>query len=118
MELAALPSARASTVWDKVNVRVDTAAVAAWTSAFAIVFYLTLRNGGYDTVVRSQVGIAVWWIVLLCALAGLLPGRIERAGWVAIGLFVAFAAWTGLAVGWSTNVESTVVELGRLAAYL
>src|SRR5262249_2315242 len=33
-------------------------------------------------------------------------------------LLGAFAAWTGLAVGWSENAESTVVELGRLVAYL
>jgi hypothetical protein len=97
---------------------VDAAAVATWTSAFAIVLYLSLRNGGYDTIVRSQVGVAVWWVLLLTALAGILPARIGRAGWVAIGLLAAFAAWSALAVAWSGNVESTVLELGRLAAYL
>ena len=50
-------------------------AIAAWTLAFSVVFYLALSNGGYDTIVRSQVGIAVWWIVLLGALAGVLPMR-------------------------------------------
>jgi hypothetical protein len=100
------------------SVEVDAPAVGAWTSAFSIVAYLALRDGGYDTVVRSQVGIAVWWIVLLSALAGVLPGRIGVAGWTAIGLFGAFAAWTTVAVGWSENVESTVVEVGRLSAYL
>jgi hypothetical protein len=105
-------------VRDRVVERVDASAVAAWTSAFAIVLYLALRNGGYDTVVRSQIGVAVWWIVLLSALAGALPGRIGRAGWGAVGLLSAFAAWTGIAVAWSENVESTVLELGRLATYL
>lgn len=118
MEFAALAPARPWTFRDRVSVRVDAPAAAAWTSAFAIVAYLALRDGGYDTVVRSQVGVAVWWIVLLSALAGVLPGRIGQAGWVAIGLLGAFAAWTGLAVGWSGNAESTVVEFGRLAAYL
>jgi hypothetical protein len=45
--------------------RVDAPAVAAWTLAFATVAYLALSNGGYDTIVRSQVGVAVWWTVLL-----------------------------------------------------
>jgi hypothetical protein len=49
--------------------------VAAWTLAFAVVFYLAMSNGGYDTIVRSQVGIAVWWIVPLGALTGVLPMR-------------------------------------------
>ncbi|MEA2218426.1 MAG: hypothetical protein QOJ35_1052, partial [Solirubrobacteraceae bacterium] len=52
----------------RVVARVDPPALAAWTLAFAVVFYLALSNGGYDTIVRSQVGVAVWWIVLLGAL--------------------------------------------------
>jgi hypothetical protein len=48
----------------------------------------------------------------------MLPARTGRAGWVAIGLLAAFAAWTAVAVVWSGNAESTVLELGRLAAYL
>ena len=63
-------------------------AVAAWTLAFTVVAYLALRDGGYDTVVRSEVAVALWWIVLLAALAGILPARIGRAGWVAIGLLL------------------------------
>ena len=98
--------------------RLDPAAAAAWTLAFALVAYLALSNGGYDTIVRSQAGIAVWWIVLLGALAGILPARIGAAGWVAIGLLAAFAAWTGLAIGWSESAERSAVELGRVAAYL
>src|SRR5829696_4700867 len=81
--------------------RVDAPALAAWTLAFAVVAYLALSNGGYDTIVRSQVGIAVWWIVLLAALAGILPARIGVAGWVAIGLLGGFALWIGVATGWS-----------------
>ena len=98
--------------------RVDPPALAAWTLAFAVVAYLALSNGGYDTVVRSQVGIAVWWIVLLGALAGVLPLRFGFAGWVAIGLLGGFALWTGLAAGWSESAERSVVELGRVATYL
>ncbi|HEV7806841.1 MAG TPA: O-antigen ligase family protein [Solirubrobacteraceae bacterium] len=98
--------------------RVDGSAITAWTLAFAVVAYLALRNGGYDTIVRSEVGIAVWWIVLLGALAGILPARVGVLGWVAIGLLAAFAAWTGLATGWSESAERSTIELGRVATYL
>jgi hypothetical protein len=98
--------------------RIDPPALAAWTLAFAVVAYLALSNGGYDTVVRSQVGVAVWWIVLLGALAGVLPLRFGVAGWTAIGLLAGFALWTGLAMGWSESAERTSIELGRVATYL
>ena len=119
MELtAASRSAGSLALPRRLAARLDPAAVAAWTLAFALVAYLALSNGGYDTIVRSQVGVAVWWIVLLGALAGILPGRIGRAGWVAIGLLAGFALWTGLATGWSESAERSSIELGRLATYL
>ena len=102
----------------RIAARVDPPALAAWALAFAVVLYLALSNGGYDTVVRAQVGIAVWWIVLLGALTGVLPMRFGRAGWVAIGLLAGFAMWTGLAMGWSESAERTSIELGRVAMYL
>ena len=102
----------------RIAARVDLPAVAAWTLAFAVVAYLALCNGGYDTIVRSQVGIAVWWIVLLGALAGVLPMRFGRAGWAAIGLLGGFALWTGLATGWSESADRTSIEFGRVAMYL
>ncbi len=102
----------------RVLLRLDPPAAAAWTLAFALVAYLALSNGGYDTVVRSQAGIAVWWVVLLGALAGILPARLGRASWVAIGLLAAFAVWTGLAATWSESAERSAVELGRVATYL
>ena len=98
--------------------RVDPPALAAWTLAFSSVAYLALSNGGYDTVARSEVGIAIWWIVLLGCLAGVLPARIGRAAWVPIGLLAAFAAWTGLAIGWSESAERSAIELGRVATHL
>ncbi|MEA2156462.1 MAG: hypothetical protein QOE11_2602 [Solirubrobacteraceae bacterium] len=118
MELAASRSTSALAQPHRLTARLHPPAVAAWTLAFAVVAYLALSNGGYDTVVRSQVGIAVWWIVLLGALAGVLPARIGRVGWVAIGLLAGFALWTGLATGWSESAERSTIELGRIATYL
>ncbi|HEX4466105.1 MAG TPA: O-antigen ligase family protein [Solirubrobacteraceae bacterium] len=118
MELTASGTSAALTRPRRLVARLGTPAVAAWTLAFAVVAYLALSDGGYDTIVRSQVGVAVWWIVLLGALAGILPGRIGKAGWVAIGLLAAFALWTGLATGWSESAERSTIELGRVATYL
>ncbi|MDA0163860.1 O-antigen ligase family protein [Solirubrobacter ginsenosidimutans] len=110
--------ARAAARSRSLAARVDPQALAAWTLAFALVCYLALRGGGYDTVVRSEVGVAIWWIVLLAAAAGVLPMRFRVPGLVAIGLLAGFVAWTGLAVTWSESSERSVVELGRVAAYL
>jgi O-antigen ligase len=118
MELTATRRPRAWALPRRVTWRADPPAVAAWTLAFTMVAYLALRDGGYDTVVRSEVAVALWWIVLLAALAGILPTRIPAAGWATIGLLGAFAAWTGLAIGWSESAERSAVELGRVAAYL
>ena len=98
--------------------RIDRPALSAWTLGFALVTYLALRDGGYDTVVRSEVGVAVWWIVLLAVLAGVLPARIGWAGWVATALLTGFAIWTGIAIDWSQSAESSVLELGREATYV
>lgn len=118
MDSLAAPVATASLVPRRVAARVDPAAAASWTLAFALVTYLALRNGGYESIVRSEAGIAVWWLVLLGALAGLLPGRVNRTALVAIGLLAAFTVWTGIAIGWSESADRSVTELGRLAAYL
>ena len=92
--------------------------LAAWGLGFAAPLYLALRGGGYEAVLRDQVGVAVWWIVLLGVLLGVLPGiRPTRAQLLAIGALVLFAAWTGLGVLWSQNREHTVAELSRLSTY-
>ncbi len=86
---------------------------------FALVLYLALQGGGYDAIVRSEIGIAVWWTVLLGAIVGILPtARLSRAAWAGIGLLAAFAAWNALAVSWSESEERTVVELARVATYV
>ncbi|MDP2710967.1 MAG: O-antigen ligase family protein [Solirubrobacteraceae bacterium] len=118
MELTASHGTGALTRTRRLTTRLDPPAIAAWTLAFSVVSYLALSNGGYDTIVRSQVGIAVWWIVLLGALAGVLPARFGVAGWTAVGLLAGFALWTGVATGWSESAERSTIELGRVAAYL
>jgi hypothetical protein len=93
--------------------------LAAWTLGFVPVLYLALRGGGYDLVIRSEVGLAAWWAVLLGVLTGVIPlQRFGRLTWLAVGLLGAFALWTGIAATWSESAENTVTELGRLIADL
>ena len=99
--------------------RIDFRALGAFTLGFAPVLYLALRGGGYDRIVYSEVGLAVWWLVLLGALAGVLPlGRIGVLAWVTAGFLGAFVLWTLIASGWSASAERTVDEVGRVATYL
>ena len=93
--------------------------LAAWALGFLPVVYLSLRGGGWDPVVRNEVGIAVWWIVLIAAALGLIPlARVRTMGWVALALFAAFAVWTALGIGWSESGERTFAELSRVLTYL
>ena len=65
-------------------------AAAGYALPFLLVFYLALRGGGYDSIVRGEVGIAVWWVVLLGAAVGALPAtRMSRSGWIMLGLLAA-----------------------------
>jgi hypothetical protein len=91
----------------------------AWLLPFVLVLYLALEGGGYDAIVRSEVGLAAWWAVLLGSLIGVLPrARIGRAGWAMLGILAAFAVWTGLGIGWSESAERSAGELARVASLL
>lgn len=91
--------------------------VAAWTIPFLLFTYLGLNNGGYDLIERSEVGIAIWWLILVGALAGSIS--LPKGGWAgkaALGLLLLFAAWTALSLIWTGSAERTGTELGRVAA--
>jgi O-antigen ligase len=86
---------------------------------FALVLYLALQGGGYDVVVRGEVGIAIWWILLLGALVGALPVRaLGRAELVGVGLLLAFAVWTALGISWSPSSERSVEEAARVLIFV
>jgi hypothetical protein len=99
--------------------RFDWAGAATWLLAALLVVYLALENGGYDPIPRGQVGIAVWWLVLLgVAIEALpVPGR-SKAGLAALGLLSGFGVWTALAMGWTQSEERTATEMARVATYL
>ncbi len=117
MELAATPVPRSrpfGAIW-----WLDRRALGAWTLGFAPVLYLALRGGGYDLVIRSEVGMAAWWLVLLGVLVGVVSlGHIGHLGWVTVALLATFLVWTLIATGWTQSVERTVTEVGRLSTFL
>lgn len=100
---------------DKLNAR--TASI--WALAGGLVLYLAVDGGGYGVVVHSQVGIVVWWVVLVAAAWGLFPARrLTRAGWAALLLFAGFVAWTAIASTWSLSTERSLSDLSLVSGYL
>jgi tetratricopeptide (TPR) repeat protein len=86
---------------------------------FAPIVYLALSGGGYDIIVRSELGLVACWAVLLGVLVGVLPrAGLTRASWIAVVLLGASLAWTWIATGWSFSAERTLVEVARIATYL
>jgi hypothetical protein len=110
---------RAESWWPRLTTRLDGNLLAIWVLACGLVLYLAFAGGGYDLVIHSQVGILVWWIVLLGAAWGLLPaGGVSRAGLAGLGLFGAFVAWTALGSTWSISTERSLSDLSLVAGYL
>jgi O-Antigen ligase len=91
-------------------------------AAFAISAFLVLvlafNGGGYDVVIRHQVGLAIWAAIALGLGVGILPrARLTPAAWVAIGGFAALAALTLLSHVWTESDERTTEELARVLEY-
>src|SRR5206468_2105216 len=106
---AVLPSARPLPTRPALPDEVARRLVSA-VAAVAVVL-LALKGGVYDEVLRGQVGLLLWWAVLLGALVGLVPGRLSAAAWVALGLLVAFTAWIALSIAWSESPTRSAAEL-------
>jgi O-Antigen ligase len=116
MESVAVQSAAP---WSRALRRVDVGAVRTWALAGGLVLYLGLEGGGYDIVVRNQVGVVLWWVVAVCTIWGILPRtRLTRSAWTALALFAGFVTWTALASTWSLSSERSLQELSRVACYL
>jgi hypothetical protein len=99
--------------------KVDSQAIAVWLLGFALVVYLGLNGGGYDPIVRNQLGIAVWWGVLLGLAVGALPlNRLRFGSWAALGLLGAYVAWVALSLVWTDATHNTLEEVGKVVTYL
>jgi hypothetical protein len=99
--------------------RIDFQAAATWLLGFGLVVYLALKGGGYEPIVRDQLGIAIWWGVVLGLAVGALPvSRLRRGSWVALGLLAAYVVWVALSIAWSRTPAGSFEDLGRVATYL
>ena len=99
--------------------RLDPAGFAAWLVPAVAIVYLALNNGGYGVVERSEIGIAVWWLLLVGTLVGALPiAGGTNAGRALLIVLAAFAAWTALSLTWTESEERTSIELARTLTYL
>src|SRR5215212_1601603 len=99
--------------------RPDLGAVGAWIFGAAVIVYLALRNGGYDAIPREQVGVAVWWIVLIGVAAGVFqPLRAGRPLLLILVPLALYAAWTVASFAWTDSAERTGVEVARVVTYL
>jgi hypothetical protein len=99
--------------------RIEWNAVVTWVLCFGLVAYLGIEGGGYDPLVHDQVGIGVWWVLLVGVMVGALP-RIgpSRLAMVAFGMLAAFVLWTALSLIWTESAERTAAELARALTYL
>jgi hypothetical protein len=80
--------------------------------------YAALRGGSYDIVVRQEEGIALWWILALGFVVGLLPRvRLPRALMVPLAAVTLLALWTGISLAWTESDERTLAELARVVLY-
>lgn len=101
------------------RVQIDTPALALWALPFTLVFYLGVRGGGYDELVRGAAGVIVWWVVLVGAGFALLPTlSFGWRGWLGVALLGAFVTWTGLSSEWSASPGRSSTDLAKVAAYL
>jgi cytochrome c-type biogenesis protein CcmH/NrfG len=99
--------------------RIDPAALAAWLIPAILVLYLSLENGGYDPIPRSQAGVAIWWLILVGTVVGLMPIAWRGLpGGLLVAVLAALAGWTALSLAWTESDERTMIEVARVATYL
>jgi tetratricopeptide (TPR) repeat protein len=87
-------------------------------AALLLTLVLAFNGGGYDVVVRHEVGLAVWALIALGLGVGLLPrAQLTPAAWTALGGFAALTALTLLSHVWTRSSEHATEELARVLQY-
>ena len=99
--------------------RIEWDAVVTWLLGFGLVAFLGFEGGGYDPLIHDQVGIGLWWVLLVGVLVGALP-RVgpSRLALIALGMLAAFVIWMALSLIWTESAERTSADLARTLSYL
>jgi O-Antigen ligase len=98
--------------------RLQARRVAGFLVALFLTLVLAFDGGGYDLVIRQEIGFAIWALIALGLAVGVLPrARLTPAAWVALGGFAAFALLNLLAQSWTDSDERTTAELARVLQY-
>ena len=96
----------------------DPAAIVAFGLPAGAVLLYALRGGSYDLVIRQELGVAVWWILLLGLVTGVLPrAKPHRLAAVPTLGVVALVAVMALGLTYTESDERTVNELARVLHY-
>jgi O-antigen ligase/polysaccharide polymerase Wzy-like membrane protein len=86
--------------------------------AAAIPFYLGVRDGGYDVVVRQEFGVVLFAVLVAGLSLGVLPrGRLSWEVVVPLAAVTALAALTALSLLWTGSAERTLAEVARVLVY-
>jgi hypothetical protein len=109
---------RRRTASDETPRRLRVRRAAGFAVAVVLTLVLAFDGGGYDLVIRQEVGLAIWALIALGLAVGVLPrARLSPAAWTALGGFAAFAALNLLAHAWTDSDERTTAELARVLQY-
>jgi hypothetical protein len=90
----------------------------AWLLAASLTVYLGMRNGGYDAIVREEIGVAVNWLLVVGVLSGLFALHVSRSGLMITALLTFLAIWTAASFVWTESAERTADELTRISSYI
>jgi O-antigen ligase len=105
--------------WPELAAGLEWDALFTWLLCFGLVVFLGIDGGGYDPLVYSQVGIAIWWLLLLGVAVGAMPRvGLNVRSIAALALLGAFAGWTALSLIWTESAERTTADLARMLTYL
>jgi hypothetical protein len=80
---------------------------------------VALRGGSYDVVNRGELFVAVWWMLGIGTLVGVLPSHVlPGSARLVLIAGLALVLWTAIGVAWTESAERTIVEAGRTVGFV